>query len=167
MPVGDCPLGFACREAKRQFGDTKVKHRGLAKSTASLLTPFALSSLSMVRRGLLLGCRVSASSTGPRASNKDEMPLLTASKTPNSSSCAIVRPSGHRQAVLNTIPKQYAFRGQAHPSQVTTTGGLGAAKPWLGISLAHPNSGWSFRLHFHCHEFRLKDQRLAHERPCC
>ncbi|MFC7520657.1 IS5 family transposase [Xanthomonas populi] len=38
------------RVIKRQFGDVKVRYRGLAKNTAQVLTLFALSNLWMVRR---------------------------------------------------------------------------------------------------------------------
>ena len=41
------------RVIKRQFGDTKVRFRGLAKNTALLVTLFALSILWMARRFLL------------------------------------------------------------------------------------------------------------------
>ena len=41
------------RVLKRQFGFTKVRYRGFAKSTAQLVTPFALSNLWMARRQLL------------------------------------------------------------------------------------------------------------------
>jgi len=41
------------RVIKRQFGYVKVKHRGLAKNTANLVTLFALSNLWMVRKRLL------------------------------------------------------------------------------------------------------------------
>ena len=39
---------------KRQFGYSKVRYRGLVKSAAQVLTPFALSNLWMVRRSLLI-----------------------------------------------------------------------------------------------------------------
>ncbi|MFL8134912.1 transposase, partial [Xanthomonas vasicola] len=38
------------RVIKRQFGDTKVRHRGLAKNTAHVLSLFALSNLWMKRK---------------------------------------------------------------------------------------------------------------------
>ncbi|KGE50486.1 transposase [Xanthomonas axonopodis pv. vasculorum] len=38
------------RVIKRQFGDTKVRYRGLAKNTAHVLTLFALSNLWMKRK---------------------------------------------------------------------------------------------------------------------
>ena len=38
------------RAIKRQFGDSKVRYRAPAKNTAQVLTLFALSNLSMVRR---------------------------------------------------------------------------------------------------------------------
>ena len=41
------------RVVKRQFGYTRVRYRGLAKSTAQVLTLFALSNLWMARRDLL------------------------------------------------------------------------------------------------------------------
>ncbi|KPL50046.1 hypothetical protein XAXN_03595 [Xanthomonas axonopodis] len=41
------------RVIKRQFGDTKVRYRGLAKNTAQVLTLFALSNLWMKRKQLL------------------------------------------------------------------------------------------------------------------
>lgn len=41
------------RVIKRQFGYVKTRFRGLAKNTAQLVTPFALSNLWMVRRHLL------------------------------------------------------------------------------------------------------------------
>ena len=41
------------RVIKRQFGYTKVRHRGLAKNTAQVLTLFALSNLWMKRKQLL------------------------------------------------------------------------------------------------------------------
>ena len=41
------------RVIKRQFGYVKVKYRGLAKNTASLMTLFALSNIWMVRKRLL------------------------------------------------------------------------------------------------------------------
>jgi len=41
------------RVVKCQFGYTKVKYRGLAKSTANLVTLFALSNLWMVRKRLM------------------------------------------------------------------------------------------------------------------
>lgn len=41
------------RVIKRQFGYTKVRYRGLAKSTAQVLTLFALSNVWMTRRQLL------------------------------------------------------------------------------------------------------------------
>ena len=40
------------RVIKRQFGFTKVRYRGLAKSTAQLVTLFALSNLCLARRVL-------------------------------------------------------------------------------------------------------------------
>jgi IS5 family transposase len=43
------------RVIKRQFGYTKVKYRGLAKNTATLMTLFALSNLWMARSSLLQG----------------------------------------------------------------------------------------------------------------
>ena len=43
------------RVIKRQFGDIKVRYRGLAKKTAQLHTLFALSNLWMARRRLLQG----------------------------------------------------------------------------------------------------------------
>jgi IS5 family transposase len=43
----------AFRMVKRQFGDTKVRDRGLAKNTAQLRTLFALANLWMARRALL------------------------------------------------------------------------------------------------------------------
>jgi len=45
------------RVIKRQFGDTKVKYRGLAKNTANPVTLFALSNLWMARRSLLQALR--------------------------------------------------------------------------------------------------------------
>ncbi len=42
------------RVIKRQFGHVKVRYRGLAKNTAQLRTPFALSNLWMARRALLV-----------------------------------------------------------------------------------------------------------------
>ena len=42
------------RVIKRQFGNSKVCYRGLAKTSAQVLTLFALSNLWMVRRHLLL-----------------------------------------------------------------------------------------------------------------
>jgi IS5 family transposase len=41
------------RVIKRQFGLMKVRFRGLAKNTAHVITPFALSNLWMARRKLL------------------------------------------------------------------------------------------------------------------
>ena len=41
------------REIKRQFGYTKVRHRGLKKNTLQLKTQFALSNLWMMRHQLL------------------------------------------------------------------------------------------------------------------
>ncbi len=41
------------RVIKRQFGFTKARYRGLAKNTAQLTTPFALSNLWMARRKLM------------------------------------------------------------------------------------------------------------------
>ena len=41
------------RVIKRQFGFPKVKHLGLAKNTANLVTLFALSNLWMMRKRLL------------------------------------------------------------------------------------------------------------------
>ena len=41
------------RVNKRQFGSTKVRFRGSAKSTAQLVTLFALSNLWMARRHIL------------------------------------------------------------------------------------------------------------------
>ena len=43
----------AFRVIKRPFGDGRIKHRGLAKNTANLMTLFALANLWMVRRQLL------------------------------------------------------------------------------------------------------------------
>lgn len=56
------------RVIKRQFGYVKVKYRGLAKNTANLMTPFALSNLWMVRKRLLNGRDECARETakGPR-----------------------------------------------------------------------------------------------------
>ena len=39
-----------CRVIKRQFGDSKVRYRGLATNTGLVLTLFALSNLWIVRR---------------------------------------------------------------------------------------------------------------------
>ena len=44
---------YPFRLVKRQFGFTNVRYRGLAKNTAQLTTPFALSNLYLVRRQLL------------------------------------------------------------------------------------------------------------------
>ena len=41
------------RVIKRQFGDSKVRYRSLAKNTAQVLTLFALSNLWMVSRRVL------------------------------------------------------------------------------------------------------------------
>ena len=41
------------RVVKRQFGHIKARHRGLAKNTAQLHTPFALANLRMARRKLI------------------------------------------------------------------------------------------------------------------
>jgi IS5 family transposase len=45
------------REIKRQFGDTKVHYRGLAKNIGQVLTLFALSNMWMLRRRLLAMAR--------------------------------------------------------------------------------------------------------------
>ena len=42
------------RVIKRQFGDSKLRYRGLAKNRAQVVTLFALSNLWMVRRHVLL-----------------------------------------------------------------------------------------------------------------
>ena len=48
------------RVIKRQFGFLKVRYRGLAKSTAQIVTLFALSNLWMARKALVLDGQVHA-----------------------------------------------------------------------------------------------------------